>query len=94
MARATCNSPPHRGLDRVKSETNQLNQTRSFVYDLDGNMTQETDRDGRVRNFTYDHLNRQTAEQWMSGQSVLETFSYAYNADGQLTNGANWKPSL
>ena len=74
------------GLNRVTSETNQLNQTRSFVYDLNGNLIQETDRDGRVRDFSYDHLNRQTAEQWMSGSAVLETFSYSYNADGQLTS--------
>jgi len=77
------------GLNREISETNQLGATRSFVYDLNGNLTQETDRDGRVRDFSYDHLNRQTAEQWMSGTMVLETFSYAYNADGQLTSASN-----
>jgi YD repeat-containing protein len=76
------------GLNHVKSDTNQLNYTRSYVYDLDGNLLQETDRDGRVRNFTYDHLNRRTSEQWKDGSTVLETFSYSYNADGQLTSAA------
>ncbi|HUY90664.1 MAG TPA: Ig-like domain-containing protein, partial [Pirellulales bacterium] len=77
------------GLNRVIQETNQLGYSRHFSYDLDNNLIQETDRDGRVRDFSYDHLNRQTAEQWMSGTTVLETFSYSYNADSQLTSAAN-----
>ena len=77
------------GLNRVVTETNQLGYSRRFSYDLDGNLIQETDRDGRVRDFTYDDLNRQTAEKWMDGSNVLETISYAYNADGQLTSAAS-----
>jgi len=77
------------GLNRVIQETNQLGYSRCFSYDLNGNLIQETDRDGRVRDFSYDHLNRQTAERWMSGGTVLETISYAYNADGQLTSAAS-----
>ena len=62
---------------------------RRYVFYLVGEPTQEIDRDGRVRDFTYDDLNRQTAEKWMDGSTVLETFSYSYNADGQLTSASN-----
>src|SRR5205085_10845027 len=71
------------------ADTNQLGFSRSMVYNASGDMTQETDRDGRVRQFTLDNLHRETAEKWMSGASVLRTIAYAYNADNEITSASD-----
>jgi YD repeat-containing protein len=38
--------------DRVISETNALSAVRSWVYDTVGNVTAQTDRNGRLTNFS------------------------------------------
>src|SRR5262249_5096779 len=48
------------------------------------NETQVTDRNGRVRTFTYDALNRVTTETWLAGSSAVYTANYAYDAGGNL----------
>lgn len=76
-------------LERVTAEKNQLGYSRTYVWDPANNLTQETDRDGRVRDFTVNHLNETTAEQWMQGTSVVNTISTAYNADGEVTSAGD-----
>ncbi|MCE5268860.1 MAG: hypothetical protein LLG00_13345 [Planctomycetaceae bacterium] len=71
-------------LDRVTSETNQFARARQYQYDDIGDVTQYTDRDFRVTKYQYDNLGRETGEQWMSGATVVHSFSYAYDALGQL----------
>lgn len=39
--------------------------------------------------YTYDKLNRCTAEKWMSGGSPVRTISYVYDAASQLTSVAD-----
>jgi RHS repeat-associated protein len=48
------------------------------------NLIQMTDRDGRVTQYTYDNLQRQTAEKWMSGSTVVKQFTYSYDVGNQL----------
>jgi RHS repeat-associated protein len=44
-----------------------------------------TDRNGRKRTYTYDALNRETAEHWLdTAGSDLRTFNYSYDAVGHL----------
>jgi YD repeat-containing protein len=69
----------------VLTDTNQLGYAITYVYNASGDLTQETDRNGLVRDFTYDNLHRETAEKWMSGGSAIYTISYAYNADNMVT---------
>ncbi len=71
----------------LKSETNQLNKTRSFEYDKVGNRTQITDRNNRTRSFTYDALNRETAENWLNATNTpIRTITSTYDAASQLTS--------
>ncbi|MSR57401.1 MAG: hypothetical protein EXS05_06990 [Planctomycetaceae bacterium] len=62
---------------------------RSYVYDAVSNVTGQTDRNGRVTNFTFDTLYRLTAELWKSGGTTIRTLSYAYDAAGELTSAGD-----
>ncbi len=82
-------------LDRLVGETRHTYESatapnalvsESMAYDAAGNLTSETDFDGRTRYFQYDNLNRQTAELWGSLTDPTATFTYAYDADGELTS--------
>ena len=50
---------------RVTMETNELNNTRSFFHDAAGNLTRKKDRNERVTQYTFDDLDRMTAEKWL-----------------------------
>ncbi len=73
------------GLGRLVSETNGLDDTRSYAYDAAGNLTHSTDRNGRETEYTYDSLGRQVEERWLDGSSqVLHTVHYWYDSASQL----------
>ena len=56
----------------------------SYQYDLDGNLTQSTDADGRVKQFVYDALGRQVQENWLDGGgNVFHSIATYYDADGE-----------
>ncbi|MCE5268857.1 MAG: autotransporter-associated beta strand repeat-containing protein [Planctomycetaceae bacterium] len=80
-------------LDRGASESDPLALTRQYQYDDIGNVTQYTDRDFRVTKYQYDNLGRETGEQWMSGATVVHSFSYAYDALGRLLSGSDNDPT-
>ena len=44
--------------------TDANSQTASMVYNVDGQATSLTDKNGRVINLSYDHDARLTQEQW------------------------------
>jgi YD repeat-containing protein len=75
--------------DRLISETNALGKTRTFTYDLAGNRTGITDRNGRTRRFSFDPLNRLTKEEWLNSGSPIHTINSTYDAAGQLTSIAD-----
>jgi RHS repeat-associated protein len=62
------------------------NYVTTHVYDPAGNLQDLYDRDGRHRKFAYDAADRETTEQWLSGSTVLRTFTYSYDAASELTN--------
>jgi RHS repeat-associated protein len=70
------------------TERNVLGTTTT-AYNADSMITSIEDADGRVRDFSYDNLDRVTAEQWMSGGTVVATMSYAYNLDNALTSASD-----
>ena len=52
-----------------------------------GNIISATDRNGRVRQYTYDDLDRQTAEIWLDdSDNEVQTIDYVYDAASQLTS--------
>src|SRR5262249_54265831 len=48
-----------------------------------------TDRNGRLTQFVYDNLNRQTQEKWMQGGSAIRTITSAYDAGGRLISSSD-----
>jgi RHS repeat-associated protein len=77
-------------VDRLITDTNQLNKTRTRSYDNAGNLTQTTDRNGRKVAYNYDTLNRQTSERWLdSNNATIKTFSAGYDAVGHLVSSTN-----
>jgi RHS repeat-associated protein len=76
-------------VDRLITDTNQLNKTRTRSYDNVGNLTQTTDRNGRTVAYNYDTLNRQTSERWLNNNGTIKTFSASYDAVGHLVSSIN-----
>ena len=70
--------------------------TSSYSYDLDQNMTEAVDADGRATTFSYDSLNRETGETWYSdssdatsGTDPQGTDAFAYDVNGAMTEADN-----
>lgn len=76
-------------LGRAISETNELSDTKSYVYDAANQLTKYTDRNGRVTEFGYDNLGRLTSELWKSGSTTVRTLSYAYDALSRQTSASD-----
>ncbi|MFN0056090.1 MAG: RHS repeat domain-containing protein, partial [Planctomycetales bacterium] len=57
-------------------------------YDAVGNVTSQTDRNGRLTNFTYDTLYRLTSELWKSGGSTIRTTRACGRSGGLARRGA------
>ena len=66
------------------AETNALTKARSYVYDAVGNVTKITDRNGGIRDFAYDDLDRLTSETWKNGETTVDTIDFTYNDAGYL----------
>ncbi|MGI8980411.1 MAG: reverse transcriptase domain-containing protein, partial [Pirellulaceae bacterium] len=60
---------------RVTMETNELNNTRSFYHDAAGNLTRKKDRNERVTQYTFDDLDRMTAEKWLTSGDPVPTIA-------------------
>ncbi len=77
---------PETNTTYTTNDVNQLLSTlapdRTFVYDLDGNMTQGYTKDGYVFTASYDAENRMTSMQYTDSSSVLHRQEFAYSGDG------------
>ena len=70
-------------LNRMSQDTDSLGYSDYYNYDADGNLIRKIDRDGRITRYTYDNLNRETAETWqeettapeITGEDVLTTIT-------------------
>jgi uncharacterized protein RhaS with RHS repeats len=47
------------------------------------------DYDGRVIDYVYDHLGRQTQENWMSGETAVSSMTFSYDLAGQLASASD-----
>ena len=63
-----------------------------MAYDAASRLISITDRDGRVRNFGYDQLNRKTSETWLtsSGGSTNNLLTFTVDAINNLLSSADF----
>ena len=63
-----------------------MGHSATFAYNAGDLLTSTTDRNGKVRNLSYDALNRKTGETWVVSGSTVNTQTFTYDAaDNQLT---------
>ena len=74
------------GLNRLVLNTNALSKSKSYVYDVAGNLTRTVDRNGRMIQYSFDTLDRQTAENWQQSGSATPTLTVATTQDGGPIN--------
>ncbi len=73
-------------MDRPESITDPLEHAETVVHDKNGNITQFTDRNGKVNKYVYDALNRMAeAKIGVSGETAERTFTYTYDKANRLT---------
>ncbi len=70
------------------TETNSLGTTTT-AYNLDSLATSIQDADGRVREFDYNNDQQLTAENWMSGNTIIASMAYGYDLAGELTSASD-----
>jgi len=70
-------------LNQIMSKTAQ-GQTKTYVYDLDGNMTTGFTPEGYPITMTYDAQNRMTSAQYADGNSVTHRNEYNYAGNSLL----------
>ena len=69
--------------------TDPLLMQESYAYDLGGNMTQKTDRNGNVTAFEYDGLGRLTGESVTCADPDADaSYSYTYSVSGNRTESS------
>jgi len=73
-------------MDQVITRTDPVQRQESYQYDLAGNVTQYTDRRGRVTTYTYDGLDRTTLVGFgtQPGPTYESTIRYAYDGYDRL----------
>jgi RHS repeat-associated protein len=75
-------------INRPVTETNSMGTTTTS-YDPSSDITSIEDADGRVRDFAYNNLHELTAENWMSGTTVVAAMNYGYDAGQQLVSASD-----
>jgi YD repeat-containing protein len=74
---------------RSGCERARVGHSASFAYSATDQLTSTTDRDGRVRNLSYDALDRQTGETWVTSGTTVNTLTYAFDAAGNELTAAD-----
>jgi YD repeat-containing protein len=58
-------------------DTNALSKSKSYQFDVAGNLTRTVDRNGRMIQYVFDTLDRHTQEKWQQGGSATPTLTVA-----------------
>ena len=74
--------PGARGLVFADNSSCVLGHLRAFDYDVAGNLLHQPDRNGLITTFTYDAVDRLTAERWWDGDTLVNTLTYTCDAAG------------
>jgi YD repeat-containing protein len=70
--------------------TEPLNAVATWLYDADGRLTENIDRDNRTVTMAYDDSGRLLSESWRtSGGTLVNTQSWLYDHDGNITSAAD-----
>ncbi len=69
----------------MRTTTKRLYSERTR-YDLVGNLTGMADRNGRVRNSSYDGLGHQTAKYWYRSGQLVNSIVYQFDPLDRLTS--------
>ena len=84
------------GLNRQKTETiralvgtTPTELTRTNTYDLEGNLSSTTDRNGNTRLFQYDALGRRTDEIWAVGSQIVRFLDWRFDDLGRVIREAD-----
>ncbi len=73
-------------LNRLETVTNWLSQTATYTYDTAGHLTGLTNFNGTTTAYEYDDADRLTSlENRKSGNSVLSTYSFTLDGNGNRT---------
>ena len=67
-------------------------QTKTYVYDFDGNMTTGFTPEGYPITMTYDAQNRMTSAQYADGGSVTHRNEYSYAGNSLLAGLKRMRP--
>jgi RHS repeat-associated protein len=75
-------------MDRLATRKDSLTRSESYQYDTNGNLTQFTDRRGKVTTYTYDNLNRRIFAGFgtQAGPTYESTINYTWDGGNRLTN--------
>jgi len=63
-------------------DTNALSKSKSYQFDVAGNLTRTVDRNGRMIQYVFDTLDRHTQEKWQQGGSATPTLTVATTQEG------------
>src|SRR5260221_6717730 len=69
--------------------TDPIGNTGTMAYDAASRETSATDRDGRLISYSYDNANRETGETWTVSGSTVNTFTFTFDAAGDMLTAAN-----
>lgn len=69
---------------RLSDQTLDSNQLATYIYDANGNLTQNTQnsQSSQQRGFSYDPLDRLDFDDWISGAITGDDWQYSYDANG------------
>jgi RHS repeat-associated protein len=76
-------------LNRQTSMTDPLGNSGTMAYDAASREISATDRNGRLISFSYDNVGRETGETWTVSGSTVNTFTFTFDAAGNLLTAAN-----
>ena len=76
-------------LNRVLSETQGSNGSRTYKYDAVGNLREKTDRNGRLTKFEYDDSYRMTHEKWYQAGMEIRDLAFTYDLSGQMRTASD-----
>ncbi|PYX58555.1 MAG: hypothetical protein DMG76_08565 [Acidobacteria bacterium] len=91
MAWSSLHLRTHDNMDRLLSRKDALLNLESYQHDGNGNLTQFTDRRGKVAVFSYDGLNRRTFAGFgmQAGPTYESTVTNTYDAGNRLTQSVD-----
>ncbi len=72
--------------NRLVINTNSLSKSKSYVYDVSGNLTRTVDRNGKVIQYVFDGLDRVTEEKWQQSATPTPTLTVSTTQDGGNIN--------